>query len=386
MVTRYRWTVHEAVPRQLVSAAACFVAAHEIVPLSDAGSAAAFWVVSVACLASHYVVPGVAKLTLGPRPDSWVRHVRLDLIPLAAFLCGWPRTVDEARVRAWCRRIRRVNPVIAAATVALELAPLLALVHPAVLPAVLLACVAFHLGYFLMTGALFWELMAVDVLLVALVCVTPPGPAVYSVGANAVFLAVVAAAPVVWRVSRLAWWECRLVQRVFWEVEDGHGNTFALTHAFLRAREADFYKGLWRLMPYAGATENLCHTFLPLAVVRTLLADEPDEAAIRAVAPPREPDAAAVADHVAFLRRYFAAVNAGSAPGPLPRGWRWLESPGGYLSAGSRSRVFRGERPVVRVDVKYGEWYITDTAIVPLRIETILTCPIDPPEPHECPR
>jgi hypothetical protein len=385
MVTRYRWTVHEAVPRQLVATAACFVVAYEIVPLAEAGSAMVFWVVSVACLASHYIVPGVAKLTLGPRPDSWVRHARLDLIPLAAYLCGWPRTANESQVRKWARRLRRFNWVVASATVTMELAMLIALAHPAILPSVLFVCVAFHLGYFWMTGALFWELMAVDVLLALLACATPTDPAVYKAGANALFIAAVASSQFVWRVSRLAWWECRLVQRVFWEVEDGQRNTLALTHTFVLAREVDFYKGLWRLMPSVSVTENLCHTFLPLVVVRTLLADEPDEAAIRAVAPPREPDAAAVADHVAFLQRYFAAINAGASSRPLTRAWRWVESPGGYLSSGSRGLVYRGERPVVRVLVKYVEWYITDTAIVPLRIDTILTCPIDPLEQLACP-
>jgi hypothetical protein len=224
-----------------------------------------------------------------------------------------------------------------------------------------------------MTGALFWELMVVDLIVIFLCFDLPASLFTNLFTSNLFYLLLCVAAPFVWQIRRVAWWQCRLVQRLLWEAEDDEGKHWALTHISAPMCETEFYKGIPQLSPYVPVIENLCNCFLPLPIVERLLTAEPDQQTIREISPRRDIDAHFVEQHKSLIRQVLAFSNDYQTRDFRSRCLGWFRCPGGYLNPGSRMAVYRGKRPVLRVIVKHSEWYITDIGVKLLSEETLFS-------------
>ncbi|MBV8817909.1 MAG: hypothetical protein JO022_06105, partial [Acidobacteriaceae bacterium] len=106
---------------------------------------------------SHYVVPGLAKLTLGTKRWGWMLSNQTHLLLPAAYVWGWGRFVPEQALWRVTQGLARVTPVCNAAALLLECGCLLA---PFSAQSYLLLCAAFvlfHLFIFLLSGICFWQ-------------------------------------------------------------------------------------------------------------------------------------------------------------------------------------------------------------------------------------
>ena len=77
--------------------------------------------------ASHYFVPGMKKLSMGPRWYSWMLDNRLHALTISAYLWGWLRFLPEAQVIRVVRRLRPFDRLFQIGTVTVEVGAILIL-------------------------------------------------------------------------------------------------------------------------------------------------------------------------------------------------------------------------------------------------------------------
>jgi hypothetical protein len=378
--------LHELLPIAVVMAAAAYAVTHGGIVLARlvlgetalaTGAAAAaplaLYFVLLASIALLYVTRGVAKLYAGRRWHDWMWSNPLHLQLPSAYTWGWLAWLSEPTVLALTRRARRLDRPLATATVALEIGAVLLFVDRCLALCLLAGLILFHLGYFSVSGALFWEYVLVDAGAMAMIAALPlqVADALFAWPATALLGALCALAlAAVWPPYLLAWWETPLTQRVYWEVEGESGRTYVLSHAFMDPWESYFYFGDWALVPYRMVTQNLSHTPMgpgSQGMAKDLAAGGP--AAVRALADGGRACPARCREIEAFLRQFFAALDAGRRKRVLPHALRWLKAPGCFLARGGPGPVYRGQERAREIRVKYRETFWTGTSLVTLRDE-----------------
>jgi hypothetical protein len=370
--------LHELMPWLVCAGAASLLAIR--VPCAAAGlpppGDSTLLLVLLLMVGHHYAAPGLFKLFAGRHRADWALRNPLHFILPSAHVWGWLNRVETEHVVTFTRRLQRAAVPLATLTLVGELGFIVMLAHPAIAIGLCLAMTAFHLGYFAMTGALFWEYIAVD-LAMAWEIGTTPSPLLASTfngPTAAAFALAMLVVPVILHAPRLDWWETRLTQRVYWQVKGRSGSLYTLSHSFMEPYSDYFYFGDYALVPYRRVLLNLCHTFWgrqhqPTA--QRLNRDDGDRI-VPALTGGGRVDPIKLQRHGEFLGRFFSAWNEGRRKRVLPRWLRWLQAPGNYLAAGGPGGPpFQGQEPVDEVRVRYLETFYGGAGIRVLRHELV---------------
>ncbi len=182
--------------------------------------APAAWVFVLLCVfASSYLVPGIAKLRVGPRPGWWASENRLSNLAASCRLHGWRLGLSDAGFARVIRLVRRVNGPMLWGTLAIEVGAVLVFAHSDVAIGLLVAASAMHAGIFLLTGICFWKWVVFNGALVGVLVAMPAGAVGGAFGPAALVLGVAACAlsPLWLRPIGLAWCDTRLTH--LFEVE-----------------------------------------------------------------------------------------------------------------------------------------------------------------------
>lgn len=310
---------------------------------------------------SHYVVACVSKLQLGPRPWDWVTKNRTDHLVASAYSWGWARFLAERHVRRILRPLAAVAVWMNAGTIVAEGLGLMAFLSRGLTVAAISIAVLFNLVVFVTSGIFFWENMTVGIALLAALNATPAS--VFGIESWLITLMVLLAvlSGLVWRPSRLGWWDTPFVARVYWTGRTSTGEVFGIHNGFMSPFDREFS----RMRGYVLTGEEFV-TF-PLGGVEdanirdrlnALRLTEGDLAEIKREYGQVYRNDEDRALHVSYLRELFSRLNQGVPKSPLPRFLRWLKAPGGHLYYWSDLPAYRLDRgPLEAVQIRYQEVY-----------------------------
>jgi hypothetical protein len=126
----------------------------------------AFILLTCTVVGSQYFHAGLNKLLLGPHIWTWATENRLSHIFVGSYLNGgWLRPLPASTILRWEKIISTVDPVLTVATLMVECGAILLLLHPRLLPRILIAAAGLHVGILALTGIFFWKWIAFDLML-----------------------------------------------------------------------------------------------------------------------------------------------------------------------------------------------------------------------------
>ena len=386
------WQHHGTLPMRVLQATLAYAL---LAPALDSPGAWV-WFLLVMYVA-HYLITALAKAWLGPRPWSWVTDNRLHHLTASAWAWGWLRFVPWARFRRFVALVAAFEVPLQAFAFTVEALSPLALSHPAAAQVLLGAFALFHVGVFLLSGLLFWEWVAADLLMLGALSLLGPLPEVFggaSVLAALVFLVALPLRHKLYTPMPLGWWDTPFTQRIHWQVQTASGAVYGLYNDFMAPHERIYGKvhGCF-LAPATVCTYHLGEVW------KHELRDALREAgpslekleAVRerfGITPRSERMAEA---HRTYLRSFFRALNGGARKHVLPRGLRWLAAPGGQTYHWGALPPYRRQEPVTAVTLHYRECYyadgelhvLTDVLVETLEVGEGPVVPVREPTPRE---
>ncbi|MCW5754452.1 MAG: hypothetical protein KIT24_07090 [Phycisphaeraceae bacterium] len=205
-------------------------------------------VVPIAMLAvfgAHYAAAGLAKLRLAEGVTWWLRRNELVNLFINAHAQGWMSRLSGKSAARLAGILRRGTPVLAAATLAVELGAVLAPVHPWVAVGVLGGCIVLHAGIYATSAINFYKWATADAALIVmtLVLVESGSGGMFGWGALWATLLVLPLAMVVMAPVRLGWSDTRLCIYFRFIAVGESGTTYELPAAFFAPLDVIFAQG-----------------------------------------------------------------------------------------------------------------------------------------------
>jgi len=289
----------------------------------------------------------------------------------------------------WRRRV--IGPVkvlerpMQALAFGVELLAPLALLHPVVGFGFCLAWAGFHLGVFALSGLLFWDWILTDLAVAGALLLMPQAVLDQAFDwlptlAGLVFLVALPLRHKLWKPIPLGWWDTPFTQRIHWHAHGESGTVYGVYNDFMCPNERLYGKvHACFLMPDRGITYHLGEVWKH--DLRDAIREAGPDLARLATVRDRygiEPrDETLAKNHVAYLQRFFAAVNDGSRKHVLPRRLRWLKAPGDQVFYWGDLPRFRGQERVVKVSLHFREEYFDGHELCRLRDDHVLDILID---------
>lgn len=350
------------------------------VPAWELALASGFVILLCSLFVSHYFITFLAKLLLGPRPWSWALENRLHYLPASAYSWGFARFLPWTAWRKLILGIRDIEVPLQLLVFSLEFLVIGAGMHRGIAVALAFAFAGFHLGVCAVSGLLFWDWIATDLLLGLLLIHLPTGVASAAFGWAPWLLGILVLVlfPLrhkLWMPAPLGWYDSPFTQRVHYEVTTLDGRVFALTNDFMCPHERIYGKVHGCFAVSARVMTYHLGEVWKLPLRDALVAAGPHQARLESVRREYgiEPWSQQMTlDHMAYLRAYFSQLNAGSRKYALPRGLRLLKAPGDQLFYWATLPRYDGHLPVRRVTLRYREEYFDGTELVRLEDEIIL--------------
>lgn len=385
------WYHHQHMPiRVLLMFLACLTGSTlvswlGIRPESDEPLLAAFLFLTLCVIASHYFSPGMRKVGLGSHWYSWALEDRLTNLTVGAYLWGWLRFLPKEVVLRVVRLLRPYEVVFQIATLALELGAILMLFEPRLAIAMLIMLAGFQLLVFALGGIFFWQYIATNLVVAAVVASLTPALSAEVFGPleGLVAVGIVVVFPHrqrIWRPLRLGWWCSPFYARTSWEVRGSSGTWYGLNNDFMCPHERIF--GQWygqflvhdlRMTDHIGETQQ---TDVFQALIAATDIAEIRDAKERFGHDPY--DAKRSDEHDRYFRSFIENFNAGKQKRVFP--W-WLKAPGGQMFYWSRLPRFKGQETIDRLIVRYQEDAFLSDDITSIEDRVIQTIDYSPESP-----
>ncbi|MCA9696464.1 MAG: hypothetical protein KC431_02980, partial [Myxococcales bacterium] len=298
---------------------------------------------------------------------------------------GWGRFLPWSVYRRLVAATRLGERPLQGLSLALEvLAPLALLSREAAMLALVIWS-AFHLGVLVNGGFWFWDWVGANALLMLALTLLPASfdAALFgwdSVLASTAFIIALPLQNRLWSPISLAWWETPLTQRMHWYVEGESGRRYELYSDYMCPNERLY-----------GKVHACFMAPTPLLTFHLGTVWDPEQRdALAAAGPSRERidalrerygvqprDSRLATNHINYLHRLFASLNAGARKHVLPRGLRWLKAPGGHCYYWGELPGYRGQEPVAKVSLRFVERYFDGEELVTLHDELVTEIDID---------
>ncbi len=211
--------------------------------------------VIAAAIASHFFVPGKAKVVIG-----WLGATDISNLPLSSYTAGWRGSGDGSWSRSMASFARSGGDSVLIGTLVLELGAAVAVLHHRLFRVWLLGSVAFHALVFAFTG--FWFLAWVVLEVSLFVLLTRPSLQGWASRnarpARAIFavLIVVIAGSTLFRPPGLAWFDAPISYGYRMEARGISGTTYQVPLSALGpvSQELVFYRAqLGDFQPLTGS-------------------------------------------------------------------------------------------------------------------------------------
>jgi hypothetical protein len=327
------------------------------------------YVLLLGCVqASHYLKPGLSKLSLGPKWSDWLLHNRTDMLAISAYNWGWANFLPSATAHKLVSGIAPWIVALNGLTLLIEVSPILAFLHVQIFTATLVAMSLLNLAIFLLSGILFWEYILTNLAFGITLTRLSAEPATLAFGLETFLVSLgVLAFPVifdqVWHPTDLAWWDGPFIARLRWRVEGVSGRIYGLYNNFMCPYERQY----GRMHGYFLVNEKIVHGHLGLVkdfVLRERLlqtrGDRQELDKLKREFGVSYFDPAQAAEHERFLVTMFNRLNQGLKKNILPPWLIWLKAPGGQFFYWGPNPAYRRQEKVRRIEIYYNEKYYDD--------------------------
>ncbi|MEM6960693.1 MAG: hypothetical protein AAF550_02985 [Myxococcota bacterium] len=386
------WQHHATMPmRVLQSLCAVFLirllAPQDFFAFESAGTVYFFL---LTLLISHYWITGLAKSFLGPKWYSWALENRLDHLAASAYSWGWARFLPFSRWHTIIELVRRFRLPLQILVFAVELLAPIAMWSQELAITLCVVWATFHCGVFALSGLLFWEWIATDVIIAVALSSwsTETSGAFFGWEAlliSAVFMLAFPMRHKLWKPMPLGWWDTPFTQRMHWRAHGVSGRVYGLYNNFMCPHERIYGKVHGCFL----TKERVC-TYHLGEVWKWQLRD-----ALRKAGPDLEkleyvrgefgvmPCNDEMAErHRNYIQAFFSALNDGANKYALPRPLRWAKAPVGQCYYWGELPAYRIQEPVHKVSIHYREEYFDGQEIHRLRDECLEDI-IIPSVPHQ---
>lgn len=391
------WQHHATMPMRMILAVLSFVclsAGLSLTGLPFFQDTAALFFFLLTMQISHYLITALAKIMLGPKWTSWVTDNKIHHLAASAYSWGWARWFSWAQWRKVIDAIRVMERPMQFSAFTIELLAPLALLHPYAAMAFCVGWAGFHVGVFATSGLLFWEWILADLVMAYAIWMLPAsvvsqvfGP--IQVLIACVFMVLFPLRHKLWKPMPLGWWDTPLTQRVHWRAHGKSGEVYGVYNDFMCPHERIYGKvhGCF-LAPRPVCTYHLGEVWKH-ELRDAIRAAGPDAQKLDGVRAefgidPRNEQMAA--QHEAYLKAFFAALNKGARKHVLPSWLRWLKAPGGQLFHWGELPAFRGQEEVTKVTLHYREEYFDGEVLQCIHEEPVMEVVIDIEAAHEAVR
>lgn len=341
---------------------------------------AGFFVVLVVA-GSHYLVPGVGKLRLGPHWYSWFWNNRLHHLPMSAYMWGWCHFLPERRVINWLRPLRNLDRPLQLCVVVFEIGAAFALFDRYAAIGILGGLVLFHATVFILSGILFWQNFTMLTTLIGVLFFLPESVSQNLFGLSNGFFAcgLMVVLPILlnlWRPLKLAWWDTPCIDRIDWTVEGVSGKIYGLYNDFLapndrlfgnesgyflaRCKRLTRHLGETKSWPMAKAIYDSISTPQLLEEVRDRLGSD-------------RYDEHQELEHDRYMEVFMTNHNLGHPKRVCPG---WMKAPGDQVFYWGRHPRFLGQERVKRLILRHREQIFDGVQIITLRDEWLKTIEI----------
>jgi hypothetical protein len=341
-------------------------------------------VFSILCMiAFYYSVAGIGKLMLGANALDWLRDSHMENLFISSHLNGWLSFLSEARALEIAEVIRVLHLPIAIMTLTFELGMAFILVRQRGTLLILAAISAMHVGIVISSGIVFWKWLTVDLAMLVWLWLRRDDQEialVYSKRNALLSLIVIGGLVVAFDSNQFAWWNTKWTMLYEVEVLDEEGEVYRVDRAdFSPYALFDVYKPRDR--------ENHTYAF-GMTVVQEVMQffeeagpeelkrfgrGKPGRVFVRG-----ETRGARVFSD--FMIRHFR--NRNGHPSPLVAPFLF-PAPALHNRFSSGPNLYRGQKPVVEVRLRFKEVYYTGSELQQMRDEVIYSAPIPPAEKQE---
>lgn len=341
-------------------------------------------VFSILCMIGfYYSVAALGKMMLGANPLDWLRDSHMEYLFMSSHLNGWLSFLSEARALEMAEWVRMFHLPIAVMTLTFELGMAFILVRQRGTLLILAAISAMHCGIVVTSGIIFWKWLTLDLAMLVWLWLRRENREIrrmYS-GPNAVLsLVVIGGLIAVFSLNQFAWWNTRWTMLYEVEVIDDEGEVYRVNHAdFSPYTLFDLYK----------PSDRKNHTYaFGMTIVQEVAEffEEADSETLKRFgsgAPGRvfgrgtTPAARIFSD---FMTRHFR--NRNEHPGKTVAPF-FLPAPALHNRFLSGPDIYRDQRPVVEVRLRFKEVYYNGSELERMRDEIIYSIPISAPKSRE---
>lgn len=382
------WEHHSTFPMRVLLAVAGYLVCAGLASLFEVGlfedaACLTFFVVTIQI--SHYLITALAKAWLGPRPYSWVTDNRLHHLTATSYSWGWAKFLPWNVWRRVIGVVRVFEKPMQFAAFSLELFAPLAMLHPLLSIGFSVSWAGFHLGVFALSGLLFWDWTFANLAIAAAVFLLPSSVAMNAFGwqtliASCLFLVIFPLRHKLWKPMPLGWWDTPLTQRIHWIAVGASGKRYGVYNNFMCPNERLYGKlHACFLAPLKGITYHLGEVWKHELrdAIRDAGADLDKLQSVRDRFGVEPRDEQLAKNHVAYLKRFFAAINAGKRKWVFPPGLRWLKAPGDQVFYWGDLEAFRCQEPVAQIELVYREEYFDGDSLIRLTDQHVMTIEID---------
>ena len=200
------------------------------------------FVLAVICLVGgSYFGPGVKKILVGPTPVTWILENPLDSLFVSGYVNGWLGDLSEETIVAIAQAMRPFNVLSLLATVIIELAGIVLLLHPLVSRLALASFILLHALIMASTGVFFWHWMIIDLyLLFAIVKIAQNGSDLFKIKVRYISVIVILFCVHIFHQRQLGWFDTRVNNFFEFELADSNGEYVQVSRNFFSPYDVVF--------------------------------------------------------------------------------------------------------------------------------------------------
>lgn len=315
-------------------------------------------------MATHYFIPGIAKLKLGDHWYSWAVENKLHYLVMNAYLFGWLRQCSmKSRVRL-IHFIQKFESPLQFGNLIFECGWVLSCFNANLTMGLCLMGILFHLSVVILTGIFFWESLLINAAMFAVILSLPleTSHELFNVPDGFFFASILILFHLryrLWNTPDLSWWDSPFFACVRFYVEGKSGKRYQLHNDFMSPHDR-LYGLNWQLSFYHD--HKLIHQHLgelkkpqSYDLRNAIIASQGDIQVLEALK-----DKYGVSMHNASYEKthdnhlylFFRHFNEGKPRRICPS---WLKAPGQLFFYWGELESFRGQESVSKVIITYRE-------------------------------
>ena len=390
------WLIHNMMPIRILKMFVSYLGALVVIKhltwvekIESADTFVPFILLMLCVQASHYFIPGVGKLKLGDKWNSWILENETHYLMISAYNWGWLQFLPERMAVNAVNTIKNFNQLINSCTVILQCGLFALMANSYICLLLLTGCTLLNIGIFLTTGLCFWEYALTNTIIIVLISnLSDSISTTLFSPLNWLVYLVILSLPLngkVWTPYSMSWWDTPFIGKVHWRVVGRSGKIYELYNNFMCPYEELYgHEYGWFLVDRKIIYENHLGIWKYSKEVRDKIIASKGDLQILSNLQNQfgksYRDFEKEREHEGFLIKFFTKLNSGFKKNVLPSWLKWLKAPGGYFFYWGEYPAYSRQEPVSMVLIYYIEKFFDGYKVKTVVNEIVKMVEIPSPE------